>query len=103
MPNNDGGDIGEGYSLTVDADTNMKRLTLYLGGLKAEGQLVASLSDNSADNAVLLIGNKFGTFTRSVNIDFRAASSPETLTIEFTLNDDFGTPSNLTLQAATLN
>jgi hypothetical protein len=103
MPNDDGSDIDKGYSLTVDADTNAKRLRLYLGGLQAEGRLVASLGDSSAEDVILFIGNELGAFTRCVTIDFRAASSPETLTVEFTLNDDFGTPSNLTLQAATLN
>lgn len=102
MPNNDGSDVGQGYSLTVDADDTTKIINLYLGGLTGEGVLEASLSDGSASDAVLLISNEFGVFTRVVTIEFRAASPGQSLTIEYTLNGDFGTPSNLTLQAATL-
>jgi hypothetical protein len=102
MSSTTGGDLGKGYSLTVSADTSTKTLKLYLGGQQGEGKLTASLDDGSAAPAELLIPYEFGPFTRVVTLTFRATSATN-LTLTYTLNNDFGTASNLTLQAATLN
>ena len=97
-------DVGQGYSLTVEADTTPKTLYLYLGVFQGEGRLVASLSDASAPDIELFISNEFGAIQRVVPITFNTASLPtQTLTVQFTQNNDFGTLSNVNFQAATLN
>jgi uncharacterized membrane protein len=89
------------FSITVPADTTPKRLRLYAGAYDAQANITAHLSDNSAadysDNSLFSNnGTVLGVFT----IDFRAASSGQTLTV--TLTDTLSGGGNVTLEAATL-
>ena len=90
-----------GFRITVPADTTAKKLRLYVGAWDAQSNLTAHLSDNSAldysDNSLFSInGTLMGVYT----IDFRAASSGQTLTV--TLTNTLAGDGNVTLEAATL-
>jgi hypothetical protein len=89
---------GNGYQLTVPADTTSKTLRIYLGSFKARGRLEASLSDGSAEPYVLYVENQNGAIDRVVTLNY-TASGPASLVIKYTLE---GTSGNITLQAATL-
>src|SRR5579859_757352 len=89
---------GNGFHLTVQADTKPKTLVLYVGASSAQGQLTASLSDNSSaayvDSSLnAALGNDLsGTYT----IYFRAGQPGETLNIDYIVLIDNGNGTNLT-------
>jgi len=97
--------VGNGFVMSLPADTKPKRLKVYLGVFAARGHFEASLSDFSAppfidDSVTNLFGNNYATYT----LDFSAASSNKTLVVKYTASQlfdpDFG---NVTWQAATLH
>jgi hypothetical protein len=97
--------VGNGFQMSIPADTKPKRLKVYLGLFAAHGHFEASLSDFSAapyiENSLTnLFGNSYRTYT----IDFSAASSNKFLIVKYTASElfdpDFG---NVTWQAATLH
>jgi hypothetical protein len=91
-----------GLKITAPADTTVRRLKVYVGQLNAQGQLDASLSDNSAPSVsdhsyTSMNGN-------AINVCYiltYAASSPgQLITVSFTVvNNSLG---NITLQSASL-
>lgn len=95
--------LGNGFQLTVPADTNPKTLRLNLGLWMARGNFEATLSDNSAapyvDNS---LQNSAGTSNGVYTIGFAAASAGQTLTIKWTAQATFHVSGNVTLEAATL-
>jgi predicted outer membrane lipoprotein len=98
-------EVGEGIRLTVPADTSEKTLKVYLGLFGAKVKFRAFLSDDSTPEVVEFIENSLSTETfRVVTLNFGAASDGQTLTIEYTLEQDIGIPNeaNISLQAATL-
>ena len=94
---------GNGFRLTVPADTTARTLKLYVGLWAAQGRLEASLSDGSAaafvDTSVI---NQTDTSNAVYTLNYQAGSSGQTLTLRWTVNASFNTFGNVTLQAATL-
>ena len=91
--------IGNGYQLSVPADTSTKTLRVYLGAWSANGLVQVSLSDNSASPYTVSVENFTGPIDRVIEIDFSAASEGQTLTLTYTMASGVG---NVTLNAATL-
>ncbi len=96
--------LTNGFQITASADTNLRRLKVYVGCYGAQGNLQAYLSDLSAaafiDTSLSnLYGNSYAVYT----LDYAAASAGQTVIVlirSLNLYDlDFG---NVTLQAATL-
>src|SRR5262249_31338616 len=90
----------KGYSITVPADTTVRKLIIYVGAWQAQGKLVAHLSDKSANDYVdtsvsIASGSMVGVYT----LTYSAASSGQTLSVTYTQNTAAG---NVTLQAAAL-
>ena len=90
--------IGNGYQLSVPADTTVKSLRVYLGAWSAEGIVQVSLSDNSAVPFIASVENLTGPIDRVIDIEFSAASEGQTLTLIYTMASGVG---NVTLNAAT--
>ena len=91
-----------GLQITAPADTNVRRLRVYVGQLNAQGQLDASLSDNSAPAAS--DHSYTSTNNTPVNVTYvltYAASSPgQLITVSWSvLANSLG---NITLQSASL-
>src|SRR5439155_1734986 len=95
-----------GFRIMAPADTTGRRLKVFVGLYAAEGKFQAYLSDHSApaytDTSLRSspYGNDFAVYT----LDYRAASSGQTLTVEYTpktlFDADYG---NVSLEAATLS
>lgn len=91
-----------GLSITAPADTTVRRLEVYVGQFNAQGQLDASLSDNSAPAAS---DHSYTSNGNPVNVTYvltYAASSPgQLITVSWTVRTSaFG--GNVTLQSASL-
>lgn len=91
-----------GLRITAPADTTVRRLRVFVGQLNAQGQLDASLSDNSAP----AVSDHSYTSSNGVAVNVTyiltyAASSPgQLVTVSWTvLNNSLG---NITLQSASL-
>ncbi len=95
--------VGNGYQLTVPADTTQRTLKLYVGVWSAGGRLEASLSDGSAATYVdTSLVNNTATSNAVYTLNYQAASAGQTLTVRWTVNSIVNQWSNATLQAATL-
>ena len=98
--------LSKGFQITLPADTTSRTLRIYLGLFRAQGKLVATLSDESApDFTDTALNNPSGSQNGVYTINYRAASSAQTLTLNYTAThtyDTADTPGNVTLQAATL-
>jgi hypothetical protein len=93
---------GNGFEVTVPADTTVKILKLYVGAYAATMHLEASLSDNSATPYVDdSFSNPSDGPNRAYVLSFAAASAGQTLTVRFTVGADLD-GGNVTLQAAAL-
>jgi hypothetical protein len=95
--------LDTGFQVTAAADTTLKTLRLYVGTFAARGHLQAYLSDLSApayfDSTLANAGNgPSGVYT----INYRAASTRQTLVLRYTVVESFDRFGNVTLQAATL-
>lgn len=93
------GGNGNGFQLTVPADTTVRTLDVYVGGNKSRGRIEAFLSDASAPAYSASIENLGGVYDRRVTLSFQAAGAGRTLTFRYTRD---GSTGNVTLQAATL-
>ena len=98
---------GEGYQLTIPADETEKTLRVYLGLFGARAKFRAFLGASGtpdAETEVFLQNDLDLEKFKVVTVEFGAAVAGETLTIEFTLDQDTGTPNNanVSLQAVTL-
>jgi hypothetical protein len=93
---------GNGFSLTLPADTTMRTAQLYLGGFHSHGHFDAALSDQSSpgvgDESYFNLTGKFDVVYR---LDYRAASAGQSITIRWLVLEG-DTQSNVTLQAVTL-
>jgi hypothetical protein len=93
---------GNGFHLSVPADAIPKTLMLYVGASSAQGQLTASISDNSSapyvDSSLNVAqGNDLsGTY----RIDFRATQPGQTLNIDYVVLADHGNGTDLTAQVS---
>ena len=95
--------VGNGYSITVPADTTVRTLHIYLGGWNSKSQVQATLSDGSALPYTLTIDTGAGNFVswRVVTLTYSAASSGQKLTIRHTMLDGYS-GGTIGLMAATL-
>lgn len=103
--------VGNGFQIRAPADTTTRTLRLYVGAYYAQGQLTASLSDNSApiytDTSIdTAFGNSGGFRNGVYTLTYKAGSADQVLTINFTLTSDHGNGAvgngAVGLQAATL-
>ncbi|MGD9628399.1 MAG: peptidoglycan DD-metalloendopeptidase family protein [Pyrinomonadaceae bacterium] len=94
--------IGNGFQITVPADTTQKTLKLYVGLWNSSGRVEVSLSDGSAspyiDNSMSSSGVQNGVYT----LNFKAATNGQTLTVRWVVENSSNPAGNITLQAATL-
>jgi uncharacterized membrane protein len=99
--------LNGGFRITIPADTTLRTLSIYVGAWRAQARMIAHLSDGSApDYSDGSLTNSAGATTLSVyTFTYNAASSGQTLTISFTLENETiaGVTGNITLQAATLS
>ncbi|MFB3904696.1 MAG: peptidoglycan DD-metalloendopeptidase family protein [Acidobacteriota bacterium] len=94
---------GTGFQLILPADTTLRTLRLYVGLWDAQGRLQVMLSDGSAPDFVdTSLINQTATSNGVYTLNYRAASSGQTLTIRWTVQTSFNTFGNVTLQAAAL-
>lgn len=96
--------VGNGFQITIPADTTSKTLKLYVGVWSAQGKIQATLSDASASDFIdTSLSNTSATTGGMFVISFRAASAGQTLTVKYTLltafNPSYG---NISFQAASL-
>ena len=98
------GSPGNGFRITVPADTTTRVVRVYVGVWYAHGRMEAQLSDNSAPVYVDRSVNNNGGSTDGLHtIRYRAASAGQTLTITYTMQSTYYSPyGNVTMQAATL-
>ena len=101
---NTNGVVGNGFEITVPADTNSRTLNMYVGVWFTQGKLEATLSDASAPvyvNSSLNnnAGASFGVYT----INYKAASPGQNLKVRFTIQTQYFSPNgNVAWEAATL-
>jgi uncharacterized protein YjdB len=92
--------IGNGFSITVPADTTSQTLMLYCGVYAGQGTLTAHLSDSSSPDYKDESISGFGiAVDANYAINFKAGSPNQTLTITWKLNSFGG---NVTLHGAAL-
>ena len=92
--------VGNGFHLTVPADTTPKTLLLYLGAWEAQGQITASLSDNAVppftDTPVDIVASNGdhhvnGTYA----LTFQAGHPGQTLSVDYVMAADHGAASGV--------
>ncbi len=95
--------LGNGFRLTLPADTTKRTLKLYLGVWDAQGRLDATLSDGSATavSDTTLI-NQTSTSNGVYTLNYQAGSAGQTLTVKWTMLASYNSYGNITLQAGTL-
>ncbi len=94
--------LGNGYRITVPADTTTRTLKLYTGVYYAQGKLDARLSDSSSPAYIdTSLNNNAGVSNGVYTLAYHAASAGQTLTVTFTMQSDYG--GNVAMQAATLS
>ncbi len=94
--------VGNGYTLILPADPQVRTARFYVGGWQARGEFSATLSDGSAPPYRLSIDRPDGIIDRVVQLDYAAASAGQTLQVRYELMDDYGLSGNITLLAVTL-
>ncbi len=91
----------KGFRITVPADTAPRTLQVFVGVWRAQGKLVAQLSDGSAPDYVsTALDNGVSETAGLYTLTYQAASPGQTLTVTFTQNT--ATSGNISLQAAAL-
>ena len=77
--------VGNGFQITVPADTTQRTLTVYVDSYHAQGKIVAHLSDASSPDYVNTTMNSTGIRCRGrLPFMYKAASSGQTLSVTFT-------------------
>lgn len=96
--------VGNGFQITVPANTTDKTLKLYIGLWKSQGKLDVTLSDSSASQYIDTSFDDSGTNSviRVYTINFRAGSSGQTLVIKWTQVASHDGNSSVNLRAATM-
>ena len=96
--------LGNGFEITVPANTNLQTLKMYVGAFGARGKFRAFLSDFTAPFFTDTSIDNFGNGPNGVyTINYASASPDQTLTVRFTVSEMHDGVGNVTLQAATLN
>ena len=91
---------GVGFSFTAPADTNVRTLTVHIGGYNSSGTLTAKLSDGSAANFVDTSTLVNGQYDRNYTLTYNAGKANQSLTVSWVLASGNG---NVTLTAAGLH
>jgi hypothetical protein len=100
-----------GFHLSIPADVVPQTLLLYVGAWEAQGQLTASLSDNSAPSFIdssldIVAANGDHHVNGTYTLTFQATQPGQTLNIDYILETDHGAASGLagyvSLQSAVL-
>ncbi len=96
--------VGNGFLLTVPADTTPRTLKLYFGLWSAGGRLEATMSDGSAspfvDTSLLNVdGNSLAVYT----LNYQAATNGQNITLKWTIESTYHSIGNITLQGASLS
>ncbi len=101
--------VGNGFRISVPANTKRQFINLYLGAWEARGKLTASLSDNSAP-VVISLFEKHGTDysnnnVRQYTLEYLSSSDNESLTIDWIVEEYYDADGwgNITLRAVTLS
>jgi len=96
--------VGNGFEITVPADTNLRTLKVYVGAWWAQGKLEASFTDGSAPVYIdTSVGATPGLHKGVYTIQFKSATQFQTLRIRYTLQTNHFSPwGNVTLESATL-
>jgi len=96
-----------GFSITAPADTTTRTLKVYVGVYDSDGQLTATLSDNSAPQYTntLTATNGYQQNTRVYTLTYKAGSPGQHITVNWTCINNRGSYSfsEAQLQAATLH
>ena len=92
--------VGNGYEISVPADTTVRTLRLYTAVYRSSSRVEATLSDGSAPAYSTVLSNTNGVLEQVITLTFSAASAGQTLTVRGTLEVDYS--GNIALQAATL-
>jgi hypothetical protein len=92
--------LHNGFSFTAPADTNLRTLTVHVGGWLSGGTLTASLSDGSAAVYVDITTPASGQYDRNYALAYNAASTGQTLTVTWVATSGGG---NVTLNGAALS
>ena len=90
---------GNGFLITVPADTSFRTLKVYVGGSNSRGMLTAHLSDGSAPDFVDTGFSSAGQYDVVYTLNYLAASAGQQLNVMWTL---FSGAGNVTLQGAAL-
>jgi hypothetical protein len=96
--------VGNGFEITVPADTNLRTVKLYTGFWYAQARLEASLSDGSSPTFVdTTLGGSSGPTNGIYSLSYRAASNGQVLRLRYTIQTDYNSPNgNISLEAVTL-
>jgi hypothetical protein len=93
--------IGNGFQITVPADTTTRQVTVYVGGWASTGKLTAHLSDGSAADFTDSSYSSAGSiYQANYTLTYHAASAGQTLTLTWTMVSGVG---NVVLDGAALN
>jgi hypothetical protein len=90
---------GNGFSFTVPADTNARKLIVHVGGWASGGTLTAHLSDTSAPDYTDTTAQASGQYDRNYTLTYSAASAGQTLTIKWVNSSNAG---NVTINGVAL-
>ncbi|HEX2269348.1 MAG TPA: IPT/TIG domain-containing protein, partial [Pyrinomonadaceae bacterium] len=94
---------GNGFEITVPADTTSQVLRVYVGLWAAQARMEATLSDGSAPAVIdTSFANSSAVSHALFTINFKAASAGQTLTVKYTVLTTFIAGGNVTLDSATL-
>jgi len=101
--------VGNGFRISVPANTKRQYIKLYLGAWEATGKLTVSLSDNSAPEVTTMYkktGNDYSNYNvRLYTLEFFASSDKEILNIDWIVEEfhDADGWGNITLRAVALS
>lgn len=92
--------VGNGFEYSVPADTTLRTVKVYVGVWAAQGQMTATLSDNSAspysDSSLInTTDHAHGVYT----FQYRAASPGQSLVIRWSATDTYHQYGSMTWQA----
>jgi hypothetical protein len=78
--------VGNGFQITVPADTTTRQITVYVGGWASTGKLTAHLSDGSAaDFTNSSYSSANSIYQANYTLTYHAASAGQTLTLTWTM------------------
>ena len=92
----------EGFQVTLPADTTDRTVTVYVGVKTARGRLEATLSDGSAVPYEVFVDKTSGKKTEAITVNYRAASSTQTLTINYTMDATYNPSGMVSIESLAL-